>query len=71
MLRVKPNYMRKDRSIHSITDNFREQRMLAGRALADQEARSISELRENIKNDGYITNHRYVSSTAAEIAICT
>jgi XTP/dITP diphosphohydrolase len=64
----KPNYMRKGRYIHSITDNFREQRMLAGRALADQEAHSISELRENISRLGYIANHRYVSSTAAEIA---
>lgn len=64
----KPNYMRKGRYIHSVTDNFREQRMLAGRALADQEAGSISELRESITKQGYIANHRYVSSTAAEIA---
>lgn len=63
----KANYMYKPRSVNSIVDNFQEARMYAARALADQDATSISELRENIKKYGHI-NHRIVSNAAAYVA---
>lgn len=63
----KPNYMKKPRSVDSITDNFAEARMYGGRALADQDARHIYELRKHIKQTGH-KNHRIVSNAAAYLA---
>lgn len=63
----KPNYMKKDRSKNSVVDAWLSQRMLAGRALADQRSLSISQLRRNIAAYGH-GNHRVVTSDAYVIA---
>lgn len=63
----KPNYTFKPASIHSVVEDFADRREFAGRALADQAAQSIGEIRENIaRNGGH--NHRIVSGNAALIA---
>jgi XTP/dITP diphosphohydrolase len=63
----KPNYMFKPRAINSIVDAFHVARMLAGRALADQQSRSIDELRQRIELVGY-ENLLGVSSDAYDTA---
>lgn len=63
----KPNYMYKPRAINSIVDAFLVARMLAGRALADQQSRSINDLRKRIARVGF-ENHRGVSPSAFDVA---
>lgn len=61
------NYMAKKLSTYSIVDCFWERRMFAGRALADQGAHNLYELRRKINQRGHI-NHRMVTNDAAFIA---
>ncbi len=61
------NYINKKHSTHSIVELFWERRMFAGRALADQGARDLFELRRKINERGHI-NHRSVTMEAAYIA---
>lgn len=61
------NYSIKKQSTHSIVELFWERRMFAGRALADQDAQDLYELRRKINERGHI-NHRTVTMEAAYIA---
>ena len=61
------NYIIKKHSTHSIVELFWERRMFAGRALADQGARDLFELRRKIAKRGH-ANHRSVTMEAAYIA---
>jgi hypothetical protein len=61
------NYIIKKQSTHSIVELFWERRMFAGRALADQGARDLYELRRKIVQRGH-KNHRSVTMEAAYIA---
>lgn len=64
----KMNYAEKHQVTNSVVDNWHYARMLAGRALADQDAMSLAELRENITHGGDYNNHRSVTDTAFAIA---
>jgi XTP/dITP diphosphohydrolase len=61
------NYIVKKQSTHSIVELFWERRMFAGRALADQGAKDLYELRRKIAERGH-RNHRSVTMEAAYIA---
>jgi hypothetical protein len=63
-----PNYTKKHRSRNSVVDAFKQARMLAGRALADQQSRSLSDLRRNIREHGHF-GHRHVTPEARVIAM--
>ncbi len=63
----KIGYVEKHQATNSIVDLWHYVRMLAGRALADQDAMSLSEIRGNIAKHGY-RNLRSVSQTAYAIA---
>lgn len=64
----KPNYTRKPNSVQSMIDNMKYARMLAGRALADQNSRTIYGLRRNIESNNGFVNHRIVTGEAAFVA---
>jgi XTP/dITP diphosphohydrolase len=61
------NYIMKKHSTHSIVELFWERRMFAGRALADQAAKDLYDLRRKIAIRGH-QNHRSVTMEAAYIA---
>lgn len=62
-----PGFAAAERHINSIVDRWHEARMLAGRALADQDSRSIGELRQHIAEEGY-AQHRIITGNAQAIA---
>lgn len=66
MVEGKADYMEGHKAVVTIADNIRDEQVVLARAITDQGAQSVYELRKVISQHGY--GHRIVTPQAAEVA---